>query len=266
MGKAEKELGLTLAADGLKWPEMPVFATKLDERLHRKQRLAAAYRIFAQYGLNYGVGGHITVRDPILTDHFWVNPLAVDFSRICVSDLILVNHAGQIVEGTRTINAAAYAIHSSIHKARPDVDAAAHSHSRFSTTFASLGKMLPAITQEACSFYKDHALYDGYGGVAADVSEGDMIAKALGPHKAVICRNHGAFTVGHTVEEAVFWFLRMERAFEQTLMAWSAGTPVQIDDATASLAARQVGSHKSGWYSLTPLMDKILAEQPDLLD
>jgi ribulose-5-phosphate 4-epimerase/fuculose-1-phosphate aldolase len=126
--------------------------------------------------------------------------------------------------------------------------------------------MLPPITQEACSFYKDHALYDGYGGVAADVSEGDMIARTLGPHKAVICRNHGAFTVGHTLEEAVFWFLRMERAFQQTLMAWAAGSPVQIDDETASLAARQVGSHKSGWYSLTPMMDKILAEQPDLLN
>jgi ribulose-5-phosphate 4-epimerase/fuculose-1-phosphate aldolase len=266
MGKIERELGLTLAADGLKWPEMPVFATLEEERLHRKQRLAAAYRIFAHYGLNYGVGGHITVRDPILTDHFWVNPLAVDFSRIRVSDLVLVNHDGKIIEGTRTINAAAYAIHSSIHRARPDVIAAAHSHSLHSTTFASLGKMLPPITQEACSFYKDHALYDGYGGVAAELSEGDMIARSLGAHKAVICRNHGAFTVGHSVEEAVFWFLRMERAFQQTLLAWAAGTPVEIDDATASLAARQVGSHKSGWYSLTPILDKIMAEQPDLLN
>jgi ribulose-5-phosphate 4-epimerase/fuculose-1-phosphate aldolase len=266
MGKIERELGLTLANDGLKWPEMPVFASLQDERLHRKQRLAAAYRIFAHYGLNYGVGGHITVRDPILTDHFWVNPLAVDFSRIRVSDLILVNHEGKIIEGTRTINAAAYAIHSSIHRARPDVIAAAHSHSLHSTAFASLGRMLPAITQEACSFYKDHALYDGYGGVAADVSEGDMIARSLGQHKAVICRNHGAFTVGHSVEEAVFWFLRMERAFQQTLLALAAGAPVEIDDATASLAAKQVGSHKSGWYSLTPILDKILAEQPDLLD
>ena len=58
----------------------------------------------------------------------------------------------------------------------------------------------------------------------------------------------------------------MERACEQTLLAWSAGTPIEIDDATASLSARQVGSHKSGWYSLQPLMNKILAEQPDLLE
>ena len=266
MEKLEQELGLTLSGDGLKWPDMPGFASKADERLHRKQRLAAAYRIFAFYGLDSGIGGHITVRDPILTDHFWVNPLGVHFSRICVSDLVLVNHDGQIVEGTRTINAAAYAIHSSIHRARPDIHAAAHSHSRFSTTFASLGKLLPPITQEACSFYRDHALYDGYGGVAADVSEAELIARALGRHKAVVCRNHGAFTVGYTVEEAVFWFLRMERAFEQTLLAWSAGTPVEIDHTTALLAARQVGSHKSGWYSLMPLMDKILAEQPDCLN
>jgi ribulose-5-phosphate 4-epimerase/fuculose-1-phosphate aldolase len=266
MGKAEIPLGLAHAADGLKWPAMPVFATPEDERLHRKQRLAAAFRIFARYGLDYGIGGHITVRDPVLADHFWVNPLAVHFSRIRVSDLVLVNHDGRIVEGTRTINAAAYAIHSAIHRARPDVVAAAHSHSRFSSTFSSLGELLAPITQEACSFYQDHALYDGYDGVAASDNEAAHIARTLGPHKAVICRNHGAFTVGHSVEEATFWFLRMERAFEQTLMARAAGKPVPIDHETALVAARQVGSHASGWYSLTPWIDKIFAEEPDLLD
>jgi ribulose-5-phosphate 4-epimerase/fuculose-1-phosphate aldolase len=54
----------------------------------------------------------VSVRDPILTDHFWLNPLSQHFSQICVSDLILVNEAGQVVEGDEPINAAAFAIHS----------------------------------------------------------------------------------------------------------------------------------------------------------
>lgn len=260
------EILLQVQRDGLRFPEPPAFPDKEAERLHVKQRLAASYRIFSAHGFDAGIAGHISARDPILADHFWVNPLAVHFSRIRVSDLVLVDHDGRIVEGRHPVNAAAFAIHASIHRARPDVVAAAHSHSRFGTTFASLGKPIPPITQEACAFYKDHAVMQAYGGVAGDISEGELISKALGPHKAIICRNHGHFTVGRTVEEAVFWFLRMERAFEQTLLAWSAGDPVEIDDATAMLAARQVGSPKAGWFGLQPLMDKVMAEQPDLFD
>jgi ribulose-5-phosphate 4-epimerase/fuculose-1-phosphate aldolase len=265
MGKMTQGLELRVQADGLSWPAMPSFASKEDERLHGKRRLACAFRIFAHYGFDSGIGGHITYRDPLLNDHFWVNPLGVHFSRIRVSDLVLIRHDGQIVEGRHPVNAAAYAIHSSIHKARPDVIAAAHSHSRFGTTFATLGKRLPTISQESCSFYRDHGLYDGYEGVAGQTSEGELIGRALGPHKAVICRNHGLFTVGHSVDEAAFWFIRMERACEQSLRAWAAGSPVEIDDAIAARTVKQVGSHPSGWYSIQPLMDKFLAEQPDLL-
>ncbi len=256
---------LQVSPEGLSFPERPTFDDKEEERRHVKQRLAACYRIFAMYGFDAGIAGHISCRDPILSDHFWVNPLAVHFSRIKVSDLVLVNHAGQIVEGRHPVNAAAFSIHSSIHSARPDVAAAAHSHSRYGTIFASLGKLIPPITQEACAFYKDHVLLETYGGVASEVSEGEMISRALGSHKAVICRNHGHFTVGQTVEEAAFWFLRMERAFEQTLMAWSVGNPIEIDDKTALLAAKQVGSHKAGWFGMQPLIEKVLIEQPDLL-
>ena len=76
------------------------------ERLHRKQQLAAAFRVFAKFGFNLGASGHITARDPELTDHFWINPLAVPFGRIRVSDLQLVNPAGEIVIGDQPINTA----------------------------------------------------------------------------------------------------------------------------------------------------------------
>ncbi|GAA3412458.1 hypothetical protein GCM10018952_25210 [Streptosporangium vulgare] len=73
------------------------------------------------------MAGHITVRDPEHTDHFWVNPFGMSFKQIKVSDLILVNHEGQVVDGRHHVNRAAFAIHSMVHQARPDVVAAAHS-------------------------------------------------------------------------------------------------------------------------------------------
>ena len=78
----------------------PVDPENLDgERLHRKQRLAAAFRLFSKFGFDEGVAGHITARDPERLDHFWVNPFGMHFGHIRVSDLICVNHDGEVVEG-----------------------------------------------------------------------------------------------------------------------------------------------------------------------
>src|SRR6266508_1730770 len=98
---------------------LPEFKSVDDERRHRKQRLAAALRLFARFGFDEGVAGHITVRDPERLDHFWVNPFGMYFGHIRASDLILVSHEGQVVEGEHPVNAAAFAIHSQVHTARP---------------------------------------------------------------------------------------------------------------------------------------------------
>ncbi|MBV8386500.1 MAG: class II aldolase/adducin family protein, partial [Acidimicrobiia bacterium] len=116
----------------------PTFDSVEDERLHRKQRLAAAFRLFSRFGFDEGVAGHITARDPELKDHFWVNPFAMHFGHIKVSDLILVNDKGEVVEGNRPVNTAAFVIHSQVHAARPDVIAAAHAHSTYGKTWSSL--------------------------------------------------------------------------------------------------------------------------------
>jgi len=242
------------------------FATVEEERLHCKQRLAAGFRLFSKCGFDEGVAGHITARDPELSDHFWVNPFGMHFSQIRTSDLILVNHAGEVVEGDYAVNAAAFAIHSQVHAARPDVVAAAHSHSTYGRAWSALGRKLDPITQDVCAFFDDHELFDDYTGVVLDVEEGKRIAVALGEAKAVILRNHGLLTVGQSVDEAVWWFITMERSCQVALLAEAAGKPVLIDDEMARTTAGQVGSHLAGWFSAQPLFDRILREQPDCLD
>src|SRR6476469_577297 len=91
---------------------LPKYDTAEEERQHRKQRLAAGFRIFGKFGFEAGVAGHITARDPERLDHFWVNPFAMALSHIRVSDLILVNSQGEVVEGEGSVNTAAFAIHS----------------------------------------------------------------------------------------------------------------------------------------------------------
>jgi ribulose-5-phosphate 4-epimerase/fuculose-1-phosphate aldolase len=245
---------------------LPEFADVEEERRHRKQRLAAGFRLFGQFGFDEGVAGHITARDPELTDHFWVNPFGMNFKQIRVKDLLLVNHNGDVVEGSWPVNQAAFCIHAAIHAARPDVIAAAHSHSVYGKTFSALHRSLDPITQDACAFFEDHSVFDDYTGVVLDVEEGKRIAHALAENKAAILTNHGLLTVGHSVDEAVWWFITMERSCQAQLVAMAAGQPRLIEEETARTTASQVGSHLAGWYSFQPLYDWIVAAQPDLLE
>ncbi|KAJ9397550.1 hypothetical protein DTO282F9_5555 [Paecilomyces variotii] len=256
-------LGMTTSGKKLKIREYPKFASLEEERLYRKQHLAAAFRIFADRGFDEGVAGHISVRDPILTDHFWLNPLSQHFATISVSDLILVNEDGQVVIGDEPINAAAFAIHSEIHKARPDVHAACHAHSVAGKAYSVFGKPLDMMTQDALRFYKSHAVYDNFGGVVLNREEGKRIAKALGNGKAVILQNHGLLTVGQSVDEAAFWFISLDKTCMAQLLAdaASAGSghkKILISDEEAEYSYEQVGIPAKGWLAFQPYYDEIL--------
>jgi ribulose-5-phosphate 4-epimerase/fuculose-1-phosphate aldolase len=249
---------------------LPAQPTVELERLYRKQRLAAGYRLFGRFGFDMGGAGHITARDPEHSDRFWVNPFGVHFSRIRVSDLMLVNHDGEIVEpparAAPRLNRAAFAIHSELHKARPDVIAAAHSHSLYGKAWSALGRLLDPLTQDSAAFYDDHALFEEFSGVVLDTSEGEKIAKALGPKKAAILQNHGILTVGQSVEAAVWRYIAFENACQVQLLADAAGRTRPMPEAVARHTAGQVGSEIGGVYSFQPYWDVVTEEEPDLFE
>ncbi|MDH3994136.1 MAG: class II aldolase/adducin family protein [Gammaproteobacteria bacterium] len=237
-----------------------------DIRKDRKNKLAAALRLFGKLGFDEGVAGHITVRDPELTDHFWVNPMGKSFKQMKVSDLLLVSHTGEVVEGSGLLNGAAFTIHSQIHMSNPAITAAAHSHSVYGKAFSALGKLLDPITQDSCAFYDDHVLFDDFSGVVLDDTEGEKIAAALGDRKAAILQNHGLLTVGDSIEAAAWWYITMERSCQAQLLAEAAGTPRLIGHDVALNTRETVGSAIAGWFSFQPLYDVITAEQPELLE
>ncbi|MEX3970349.1 class II aldolase/adducin family protein [Paraburkholderia caribensis] len=240
--------------------------TLAQERRHRQERLAGAFRLFARYGFAQGLAGHITARDPEWTDHFWVNPLGKHFGRIRVSDLLLVNRHGEIVVGDGPVNQAAFAIHAAIHEARPDVVAAAHTHSLYGKAWSTLGRKLDPLTQDSCSFYEDHALFDDFRGVVLDTGEGARIADALGQHKAVILKNHGILTVGPSVEAAAWWYIALDNACHAQLLAEAAGTPQPIPHDMATLTHQQVGRPGGALHSFESLYEGLVEEERELLD
>jgi ribulose-5-phosphate 4-epimerase/fuculose-1-phosphate aldolase len=246
-------------------PKPPVFATTAEMRAHIKTRLAAAFRIFAHQGFEEGGAGHITVRDPERRDCFWVNPFGVPFSRMRASDLVLLDEAGRIVDGTRAVNGAAFAIHSEVHRARPDVNAVAHAHSVYGKAWCSLGRMLEPITQDHLYFYEDHALYDDFTGVVLDSKDGASLASALGDKKAALLQNHGLLTVGQSVDEAAYWFMALDRSCHVSLLAEGTGhKPKLVPHERAKDTHDAIGTHYLGWFFFQPLFDELFEREPDL--
>ncbi|MFE3171573.1 class II aldolase/adducin family protein [Amycolatopsis sp. NPDC059090] len=240
--------------------------TAEQELLHRKQRLAATLRLFARFGLAEGIGGHVTARDPRRPDRFWINPFGKNFGHVRVSDLLLVDEDGAVVEGEGRVNPAGYTIHAAIHRARPEAVAAAHTHSLHGRAFASLGRPLLPICQDACAFFEDHTVFDGYSGVVLAEEEGTRIAETLGEGKAVILRNHGLLTVGGSVEEAAWWFIAMDRACQVQLLAEAAGTPTTVSREAALSARADIGAPWLARASFRSLYADLVRTEPDFLD
>jgi len=248
------------------WFDEPVIERSIAaERRHRQERLAGAFRLFARHGFAQGLAGHITARDPELHDHFWVNPFGLHFSRVKVSDLLLVNARGEIVVGEGPLNRAAFAIHAAIHEAQPEVVSAAHTHSLYGKAWSTLGRKLDPLTQDACVFYEDHGLFEDFGGVVYETSEGAQIARALGTHKGVILKNHGILTAGPTVEAAAWWYIALDNACQTQLLAEAAGTPQPIAHEQAALTHSQIGRANGAAHSFDALWQGLVAAEPELL-
>jgi ribulose-5-phosphate 4-epimerase/fuculose-1-phosphate aldolase len=248
---------------GGKLPVPPVFDSPEEERAHRKLKLAAAFRIFARFGLAEGIAGHITVRDPEFHDRLWVNPYAQHFSTIHPDDLICIDDRGNVHHGTGPVNAAAVAIHCGIHVALPNVVAAAHTHTTYGRAFSARARLLAPINQEACLFHDDHVLFRGDIVVLAD-QEGRRIGKTMGEKRAAILLNHGLLTVGSSVDAAAFRFLAMERCAQVQLIAEAAGPIEALPEEDVRATRTALASDYVQWLGFQGLFEQLLRESPDL--
>lgn len=242
-------------------PEPPRFGSVEDERLHRRQKLAAAFRIFGKLGFDEGVMGHFSVRDPENPDHFWINPFALAFGLIRASDLMRVDYRGNLIEGSGYLHPGGLPLHSALLANRPDVVAAVHTHSLYGKIWASTGRLLEPISNEAAVFHGRHAIYDSFEG-----GEGVNLANALGSGgRAVIMKNHGILTVGQSVDEAAYLFISLEKVCREQIYARLLGQPQAIDGARAEAMAARFGAY-SGWLNFQNMYQEIVREQPELLD
>jgi len=254
---------------GLIFPTVPKFATPAEERMHRKQRLVAAVRAFAQQGFDYGFAGHLTVRDPENPGFYWTNPMAVHFSQVKLSNLVLADHEGHVVEGKYALNRAGFVLHAAVHEAHPDIVAMCHAHTPYGTAWAALGRGLDLISQDAACFYEDHVVIRDEGGaVAVTTDAGRNVAAAIGSARAIIHQNHGLMTASrHSIDEAAFWFIALERCCRVQLMVEATKSkPAYLDPAVARYSREHVGNSFTGWLHFQPIYAQLATTQPDMFE
>lgn len=254
---------------GLKFPEIPRFTSHAEHRQHLKERLVAACRAFALHRLDYGFAGHLTIRDPEFPHMYWTNPMAVHFSQVKLSNLILANHKGEVIQGSYAINRAGFVLHAAVHEAHPDIVAMCHAHSVYGTAWAATGRLLDPITQDAAVFFEDHVVIkEEAGQVAVEEKAGLSVAKWFKGVKAAIHQNHGLLTVSrHSIDDAAFWFIALERVCQQQLLVEATGIkPVLVDPERARYSREHVGSSYIGWLHFQPIYEHLAQTQPDMFD
>ncbi|GAA5937916.1 hypothetical protein JCM3775_002395 [Rhodotorula graminis] len=251
---------------------VPQFDDPYKKREWVKEQLAIGFQYWGKEGYAEGLSGHITVRDPVMPDHYWMNPVGVHFSAITTRNLVLVSPDGFVhPDGAQLpINSAGIMIHSAIHEARPDVQVAAHCHSLHGKAWSVFGKPIDIMTQDACLFHDNLAVYESFGGIVLAPEEGANIAAALGPKKnAAILQNHGLLTLGHeSVAEAVYLFQSLERLCKVQLLVEAAAAnglkKKVIDDEDAAFTAATLQNPHTIYANFRPEMDLLKFERGHL--
>ena len=199
---------------------------------------------------------------------FWVNPFGMSFRHIRVSDLIAVNHEGDVVHGNKPVNQAGFVIHSAVHAAHPDVVAAAHAHSVYGKAWSSLGRPLDPITQDACTLYENHGVVsEGRGAVVLDPEVGRALAAGLtGPQDGVPPEPRHLLASARPSPRPRGGSSTPSATARPSCSPRPRARRPQIDHENAKFSAEQTGTAYAGWFSFQPLWDEVVRTDPDLFD
>lgn len=230
-----------------------------------RTELAACYRLVDRFGMTDMIYNHITNRIPGREGRMLINLYGLLYKEITASSLVEIDFDGNIVRkpDTRyTLGRAGWVIHGCIHRARPDVHCVIHTHTRAGMAVSAMKSGLLCITQTASRFH-GHLAYHDFEGPATDVAEQERLVADLGPHNAMILRNHGLLTCGASVAQAFNLMYQLEMSCRAQIDAMSAGFDGLIvpDDKVLERSAHlfQPATHRAygelEWHALMRMLD-----------
>jgi len=187
-----------------------------------KQKLIDAGKILEHEGQADFARGHVSVRVPDDPSLFFMKPHSVGFAEITMDNILTIDLDGKVVAGTARRHSEVF-IHSEVYRARPDVHSIVHSHPPYAVALSASGRPMRALSQPSSVFYEALPVHADTIDLIRTTQMGQGVAKALGPHRAVLLKNHGVVTAGATLEESVVTVLMLENAAMIQMIAEAAG-------------------------------------------
>lgn len=253
-------------------PAAPVTLGNVDREALRQARidLAASLRMAARLGLEEGICNHFSAMVPGRDDLFLVNPYGLMFREVTASSILVCDFDGNVVDGEGQPEATAFFIHARLHKRRPAVRAAFHTHMPYATALSMVeGDPMLWAGQTALKFYGRVVVDEHYNGLALDAAEGDRIAAAMGDADVIFLRNHGVMVTAPTIAMAWDDLYYLERAAEVQVKAMSTGRPLRAvppDLARRTQAQMRPAEPESGRLHLEAVKRLMTRECPDFAD
>jgi len=238
----------------------PVYQAKLD--------LLAALRWAEREGLSEGICNHFSVLLPGSTDHFLLNPQGLHWSELTISDLLIVDAEGNLVEGKHEAEPTAFFIHSRIHLSKPSAKCVMHTHMPYATALCCSERgRLEWCSQNSLRYYGRIGYDDGYNGLALDEAEGDRMGQLMADHDILFLANHGVVVTAENVALAFDDLYYLERACMIQVLAESRGKPLKlIPDELCEQTHRQIVEEIDQSYLHMDAIKRILlARHPEML-
>jgi L-fuculose-phosphate aldolase len=189
-----------------------------------KQKMIWAGKVLVGEGQDDFTRGHISVRLPDDPSRFLMKAHSIGLDEITMDNILTIDLDGKVVAGTAKRHSEVY-IHSEIFKARADIACVLHTHPPYSIALSASGRPLKALSQPGALFHDSLGLYDDTINLIRSPELGAGVARALGPRRAVLLKNHGVVVTGATIEELVISTIMLENAAMIQMITEAAGTP-----------------------------------------
>jgi L-fuculose-phosphate aldolase len=200
--------------------------------LEAREKLIAAGLILDAADQGDLTRGHVSLRMPGDPAHFLMKPHSRGLDEITLDNIVACNLAGEKVGGGGRRHSEVF-IHSEIYRVRPDVMSVIHTHPTHAVALSATGRPVLPISQPGVAFADGVPYFTETIDLIRTPDMGAGVARALGPHKAVLLRNHGVAVVGACIEEATVLALLLEEACKIQLLAQASGGVGEVFAATS---------------------------------
>jgi L-fuculose-phosphate aldolase len=189
-----------------------------------KQQMIVAGKVLVMQGQDDFTRGHISMRLPDNPSLFFMKPHSLGLDEITMANILTIDLEGNVVAGTARRHSEVY-IHSEILKARADVNCVIHTHPPYSVALSATGRPIRCYSQPSALFCDALGVYTDTINLIRTHAMGAGVAKALGPHRAVLLKNHGVVVTGKDIAETVIGTIMLENAAMVQMLAEAAGDP-----------------------------------------